>query len=129
MNYTVNTFSVDLPTTVNIYARRGSQTITNDILVQPIGISSFTAPTTTLSSGQTVRVRINLDGPAPAGGLKVRFSTNNGSIIVPSVISAPAGFRFVETNFRAGTVTSPTTVTVEARRLNSVRTLTFTINP
>lgn len=129
VNYTVNTFGVNLPTTVNIFARRGSQTITNDILIQPIGISSFTAPTTTLSSGQTVRVRINLDGPAPSGGLKVRFSTNNGSIIVPSVISAPAGFRFVETNFRAGTVTSPTTVTVEARRLNSVKTLTFTINP
>lgn len=129
VNYTVNTFSVDLPTTVNIFARRGSQTITNDILIQPIGIANFTAPTTTLTSGQTVRVRINLDGPAPAGGLKVRFSTSNGAIIVPSVIAAPAGFRFVETNFRAGTVTSPTTVTVEARRLNSVKTLTFTINP
>jgi hypothetical protein len=94
-SFTVSTQAVAASTAATISASYGGTTRTASLTVTPpppVTISSLTLnPTTVLGGLQFSTGTVTLSGPAPAGGARVRLSSNNGVAGVPSSVIVPAG--------------------------------------
>ncbi|CAN1509280.1 FG-GAP repeat [Fimbriimonadaceae bacterium] len=89
---------------------------------------------TLLKTSESTTGRVELDGPAPAGGQIVKLTSDSPELSVPSTVTIPAGVHYVEfpitsvgltaqiTYIRAGisTLTLRQWIRIEARRLATI---------
>lgn len=130
LTFRVNTNPVNSPTQVFITAHRGGVTIQNDYLLQPASISAFTATPNPVRGGTPTRATLTLDGPAPTGGAVINLtSLNPAYATVTAQVRVPAGTRTVSFNVNTLPTMAQRTVVIRAKRLNSTRDMTLTINP
>jgi hypothetical protein len=101
------------------------------VVAPSISSAVVTPSTVTGGSGTAVSLRVNLSGPAPAGGLRVYLYSSIGSAAsMPTSILIPAGSTFGTATVTHFAVTSSKVVTLTASNSSyGKRTATLTVNP
>src|SRR5467141_2601407 len=95
--FVVSTSAVASSTTVTISATHSGVTRSASLTVAPAPpppptLSSLSLnPTSVIGGLQSSTGTATLSGPAPAGGVQVLLSSNNGAASVPSSVTVPAG--------------------------------------
>ena len=90
--FSITTQPVTAMTDVSITATLGSSTQTTVLRVNLRGptILSFSVDPS-VAGGQTLTAAIEIDAPAPDGGVAVALSSDNGAVRVPATATVPAG--------------------------------------
>ena len=115
MSFTINARLVYSATVAVITATHASGSKSASLSVLPVGISRVYLSPTAASGGQSVAVKVFLNGPAPSGGLEVDVRSSNSSVLpVPSSITVPAGFADKGVVTTARYVSAATSLTVTA---------------
>ena len=97
------------------------------LTLAPVGVSRVYLSPTSASGGQSVAVKVYLNGPAPTGGLAVNVSSSHSSVLpVPSTITVPAGLGEKGVVTTATHVSASTPLTVSASTADVVVTTPFT---
>ncbi|RYG38428.1 hypothetical protein EON81_03690 [bacterium] len=81
------------------------------IQLQPPVVASLTAPAE-IEGGNSLPLRINLDGPAPAGGTEVTLSSNQPYVLPPATTTVPAGQSFATVPITTNVVAADGTATL-----------------
>src|SRR5439155_9533271 len=125
--------SVPTNTTVNIFAAYDAVTLSKPLTINAgpaVTISNVTLNVTTLTGGQGGIAWVNLNAPAPPGGIAVSLSTSDPVVYFdpkPSVFIYPG-----ETSGMIAFLTQPTSnnavVTLTARYGNSTASVPLTVN-
>jgi hypothetical protein len=123
------TQSVVSKTPVTITASLFDQSMSTVVTVRPARLSYFYPSPTAVRSGETAVVSVSVDGTAPSGGFTVTLSSDSVLAPVPAQVVIPAGAQSTTVSVVAGTVTAPTTVTLQATAGAVIKTATLTINP
>jgi hypothetical protein len=91
--FTINTVAVTAATAVTISAQTNGTTRSATFTVRPPALLSVALQTTQITGGATLtNNRVNLDGPAPAGGALVTLSSSQpGAAAAPASVLVPAG--------------------------------------
>lgn len=93
-------------------------------------VSSFILTPTTLTSGATVTLAVQLTAAAPSGGTVVSLSSSNASVVpVPTSLTISAGQSSASLPIQVGSVTSPTMVTVTGTLNGASQQAQVTVNP
>jgi hypothetical protein len=135
--FNVEPISVSNDTRVTITARQGPNTKTADVVVKAISPQNLSlrprrggTDSTVVLNGDAVVVSVNLNAPAPPGGLLVPLTSSH-----PSILSVPAtmyfGQNIVSTEIESTTslVTQNTPVTITAGRGTGAKTASITVRP
>jgi hypothetical protein len=128
--FDITTITVGVATPVIISADLNGTIRTATLTINPVSITSVTLASSTTPGGVTLTGnRVNLSGPAPAGGFTVAIGTSdNGLATVPTSIAIAAGatqgtFAITTSNVAAST---PVTITASANGVNRSANLTLT---
>src|SRR5579859_6197282 len=116
------------PTTaaVTAWSAAGSFTINP----APAVPASLTLTNTTLYSGNTSWVQIQLTNAAPAGGAVINLTSSNPlAAPVPASINMPGNTAWMQFQMQAGQVTSPTPVTLTATLNSGQASIQFNVLP
>lgn len=127
--FPVTTRAVSTSVRVILSARRGSQTVTTVLTVAPASLVSLTLKNARVIGGSSTTGTVTLNGPAPAGGVLVRLSSNNPAAKVPASVLVPAGQTQATFTVTTSVVFSQTVVTLTASAGGVIRTATLTIAP
>jgi len=105
-----------------------------DRFVTGICMQSVTSASSTVQGCQQLQVVINLNAPAPAGGVSVGLSTSNNKLLLPNgtqgqFITVPAGASFVAVNLNAQGVAGSTPVRVLGIQNGIRRFVDVTVTP
>jgi hypothetical protein len=96
--------------------------------VTPV-VSSLTVSPTSVASGRTVAITVNLSAPAPAAGLPVTLTSSNSSALTaPYTITVPANSSSATVNVLALPAASPAAVTLTAIN-GATATAQLTVTP
>jgi hypothetical protein len=121
---------VSTPTSVTITATAAGVSQKAIATLTPVALLSVTLEKTEIgSNGKLMLNRVNLNGPAPAGGMIVYLSESSSAISAPAYVTIVAGANSVNFTITAGAVTSAQPVTITARFLTIQRSATLTVNP
>jgi hypothetical protein len=95
----------------------------------PPALTGVSMNPSTVNGGNSSTGTVTLGSPAPAGGVSVALSSNNGSVQVPASVPVPAGA--TSANFAATTsaVSTTTTATITAGYGGATKTASLTVNP
>ena len=116
------------PTTaaVTAWSAAGSFTINS----APAAPASLTLTNTTLYSGNTTWVQIQLTNAAPAGGAVINLTSSNPlAAPVPASVNMPGNTAWMQFQMQAGQVTSSTPVTLTATLNSGQASLQFNVLP
>ncbi|MCX6595322.1 MAG: S8 family serine peptidase [Acidobacteria bacterium] len=130
-NFTINTQTVGVLTYATVTAAYKNVERTLLFSVRTPAVGSVSLSPATMAGGVTSTTnRINLDGPAPAGGALVALSSSSPLVTVPSTVSVAAGATASPVfNIVSSAVTSSTPVTVTAIYGGVTKTATLTLTP
>lgn len=88
-SFATRAVSVDTPVTVT--AKLGSVSRSLSVTVLTAMIESFVIEPKSVAAGETATGLVTLNGPAPAGGKLIRFTSASPNVIVPDSIVIPEG--------------------------------------
>jgi hypothetical protein len=131
--FPVNTTTVASSTTVTISAVYSGVTRTASLAVAPAPpppptLSSLSLnPTSVIGGLQSSNGTATLSGPAPAGGVQVLLSSNNGAASVPSSVTVPAGATSATFTVSTSAVLVSTSVTISASYNSTAQTATLSV--
>lgn len=108
-SFPIQTYNPAASITVAINVTRGATTITRNITVTPLSMTSFTLSSNSIYGGTNVTGTVNLSVPAPVG-LTIPVSDNSASVTSP----APMTFVTGNTSGTFTLVTYPTATTHNA---------------
>ncbi len=124
----VNTVTVPTPTVITAFYG-GVQLSTTLTVIPATGVlSSFTVNPSSVVGGSTSVGTVTLNGPAPAGGVTVGLSSDDGAAIVPSGVFVPAGATTAAFTMATSLVGLTRTANLTAT-YGYTRTATLTITP
>jgi hypothetical protein len=116
------------PTTaaVTAWSAQGSFTIS----AAPAAPASLVLTNSTLYSGDTTWVQVQLSAAAPASGAVINLSSSNpAAASVPASVNMPPNTAWMQFQIQAGQVTSTTPVTLTATLNSGQATVQFNVNP
>jgi hypothetical protein len=91
-------------------------------------LSSLTLnPTSVIGGAQSSTGTVTLSGPAPAGGVQVALSSNNGAASVPSSVTVPAGATSATFPVNTTAVATSTPVIISASYGGVTQTASLTV--
>ena len=111
------------------------QVVTNGIASAPVSITvvpavtSFTINPGSVQSGNVAFALLGLAQPAPAGGSPIPIFSNNSAVIVPTIVTVPAGSKSLKFPISTTAVSANTTATISANGNASPLTATLTVIP
>lgn len=97
-------------TTVVVITAGGVGGATATLTVAPVVLNSFTVSSTVVAGGTVVTAWVYLNAPAPAGGMIVRITSGNPSIVGANSVVVNAGQTWSYFTIGTATVTSSTDV-------------------
>jgi len=116
------------PTTAAVTAWSASGSFT--INPAPAAPASMVLTNSTLYSGNTTWVQIQLTNAAPAGGAVINLTSSNPlAAPVPASVNMPGNTAWMQFQMQAGQVTSPTPVTLTATLNSGQASLQFNVLP
>jgi len=127
--FTINTSAVTENKTVTISASYSGTTKTETLTIKPL-LGSVTVPSNGVVGGLQTTGTVDLNGPAPSGGVTVTLSSSNTTIA-----SVPASVTLAQNDTKANftitttVVTSNQNVTITASYGGTTRTDTLTVRP
>jgi len=139
--FSVTSFPVANDTVATIGATLPSGfTTTADLTVTAPRVVSLIVNPSTIVGGETSTATLTISGAAPAGGLVVNLTSNNGSVVtLPPTVTVPSGQTTVSFGVDTTSVAQDTLVEIKALYLNSQASATlnvivpafvgFTLNP
>jgi len=130
--FPVNTSAVAIPTTVTISASYGGGTQAASLTVIPPIPSSLTLNPSSVVGGPlgSSTGTVTLNGPAPAGGVRITLSSNNTAASVPARgVTVPAGANSATFTVNTSVVVFSTTVTISGSYNSSTKSASLTVNP
>ena len=131
-NFSIVTTTVTSLATVTVTASTASSTRTATLDITPPSVGSVSLSPALLVSGATsTNNRVNLNGPAPAGGAVVTISNGDpATATVPSSITVPAGAWSGTFSITAGTVSTSKTISLGATAWGNItRSANLTVEP
>ncbi|MBL8087201.1 MAG: S8 family serine peptidase [Chthonomonas sp.] len=128
--FKIRTKPVTSQSTVIIRASRLGSEAEADLTVLRTSLTSLVSSPSDPVGGQTLKLTVSLNGPAPTGGSTVTLSSSNSAIApVPASVQIPAGRKTVVVNVRTSAVSAATNVTFTAARLGITKTSQITVRP
>jgi hypothetical protein len=134
---TTAVFNITTPTvtsagTAVISATYGGITKSITLTVRPVALSSVSLSSSLINGGASITSnRVNLDGPAPIGGVVVTLTSSDPAAVVPASVTIPAGATF-SPYFNITSVQvygANKVVTITGSYNGTVRTATLTLRP
>ena len=128
--FTITTSSVSATVMVTISASYNGVTKTAVLTDNPVALLSVAlSPTSVVGGVSTTLNKVNLNGPAPAGGISVNLTSSNPGVTVPPSVTVAAG----ATSSPYFTITTPTVVaqtvvTISASYNGVTKTANLTVN-
>jgi hypothetical protein len=97
-----------------------------------ITLSQLTPSATSVKGGTTFTLKVQLNAPAPAGGLLVTLSANSGKLAFSNnsqllTLAIPAGSIYAPITVKTGAVASDTGVHIQANQNGVIRDLAITL--
>jgi hypothetical protein len=129
--FTITTSAVATQTVVTISASYNGVTKTANLTVNPVALLSVAlSPASIVGGVSTTFNKVNLTGPAPAGGIVVTLTSSVLGVGVPASVTVAAGatassFFTITTS----AVAAPTGVTISASYHGVIKTASLTVNP
>lgn len=121
---------VSANTPVTITATSDGVSASTSLTLVPTALNYMVANTSTIKARGSLLFVIQMNGPAPVGGLPIVLSsTNSGAVSVPGSVTVPAGLSYATFYATGGQVTTPTAATVSASALGVSRSVTVTAIP
>jgi uncharacterized protein (TIGR03790 family) len=127
-SFLINTNLVIGDTLPLITATFGTSTLKNTLVVQPLLASLALLPASVIGGGPSTGY-LNLNSPAPAGGISVALASNNAAVSIPANVSIDAGFSGGSFPISTLAVSATTTATLSATYAGAKKTATLTVNP
>jgi probable HAF family extracellular repeat protein len=99
--------------------------------VRPIRVKTVTFSPNPAAGGATVAGTLTLECAAPASGVVVTLSSNNGAVAAPTVtaVAVPAGASSASFNVRTSPVATSTSVTIYATAYGVRKSTSLTVRP
>jgi hypothetical protein len=118
--------TVTSPTPVTIAATLNGVSTSGTFTVLPAGLKSLQLTPAAVSGGASATAWVDLQGPAPAGGIVLSLSSDNPAAGVPATVTVPAGSwsASVPVTTSAVTQANAATITVTAGGVSKRATLT-----
>lgn len=119
--FQITTTAVTVSTDVTLTATDpAGASLTAALTVDPVKVVSLYIVPGSIRGGRTAQGYIELDGPAPTGGLVITLSSNNSAVTVPATATVAAGKYHVSFGLTTTTVASRTVATITATDPNDV---------
>lgn len=112
-----------------ITAKWGSSTLTAIETVTPPSLVGITVNPSSVSGGNSSAGTVGLNGPAPKGGVTVKLTSSDKSVIVPATVLISAGNQTGNFVAKTTAVATVKTVTLTASFNGVSVTTTLTVNP
>jgi hypothetical protein len=125
---TVTTIPVGEPTVVTLTARAGTMEKTALLEVQPPTASIKVSPST-ITGGNASTGTVTLNGKAPALGLTLALSSDDGHVSVPATITIAAGKTTATFSVASTPVSAETQVEIKCVLGDQVATTTINLRP
>jgi hypothetical protein len=102
--------------------------------VPGVALSTLTAATATVLGGKIDSVKVQLNAPAPAGGILVKLTSSSAKALFPNSTTAysmaiPAGSLYASVPVHTSAVTANTSVSILGNQSGVQRAVSFTITP
>ena len=129
--FTITTSAVSATVSVTISAVYNGVTKTAILTVNPVALLSVTlSPTTVVGGVSTTLNKVNLNGPAPAGGVSVNLSSSDPGVGVPASVTVPAGATASAAfTITTSAVSATVPITISAMYNGVTKTAILTDNP
>ena len=126
-NFSIHTFVVTTNKTATITASYAGSAVQATLTAVP-AIASITLGAATVNSGTNDNFELYLSVPAPAGGATVTIGSTNPAAtqLLPASVFLPAGTRYANVQFIAGT--GPATSTISVSYGGDTKSALLTIN-
>jgi hypothetical protein len=112
--FVVTTGAVAAQTTVTLTATDGGMSKRATLVVNAVALVSIRLNPDSVKGGATSTGTINLNGPAPTGGLVVTLASNSALATVPATVTVPAGQNSVTFAVTTTAATAKTIVQITA---------------
>jgi len=129
VSFAIGTVAVATDRTVSITATLSGTVRSGSLTVLAPDLTGVSLNLPSVTGGNPVTGSVALDSAAPAGGLSIGLSSNNAAVVVPSVVTVPAGASTASFSATTSVVTASQTATVSAVFGGLTRTATLTVNP
>src|SRR5207249_3967850 len=129
--FTITTSSVSATTPVTILAGYSGVNKTAILTVNPVALLSVAlSPASVVGGVATTLNKVNLTGPAPAGGILVTLTSGDLGVGVPAAVTVAAGATSSPAfTITTSSVTAPTGVMISASYNGVTKTANLTVNP
>jgi hypothetical protein len=129
--FTITTSAVAVQTVVLISASYNGVTRTANLTVNPVALLSVAlSPASVVGELSTTLNKVNLNGPAPAGGITVNLTAGNPGVGVPASIMVAAGATASPVfTITTSAVAATTLVTISASYNGVTKSANLTVNP
>src|SRR6185295_14767983 len=92
-------------------------------------LSDLSADPAQVTGGASLRGKVTIDTPAPAGGASVALQSDNAALVVPAGVTVPIGQTSATFTATTTAVTDSVTAKMTATLEGATKTATVTINP
>lgn len=117
-------------TSVTIRATANGGSASATLRVGPVSISRVTLGGSQIgSNGSITTNRVELTGPAPAGGMVVSMSSSTSVVKPTATVTIPAGLTSNSFSLSAGVVSSPTTGVITAKHTTGTQSASISVLP
>ncbi len=118
----------------NMWTSASTVSLVLDRFITGIAMQSVTSASSSVQGGHQLQVLINLNAPAPAGGVSIGVSTNSNKLLLPNntqgqFVTVPAGASFVAVTLNAQAVATNTPVRVLGMQFGVRRFVDVTVTP
>lgn len=131
--FTVTTQAIGFISPVTIAATYNGTTLSALVTIVPPGTplapSSLTLSPSVVIGGSSSTATVLLTGPAPAGGAALALSSDNAGVLVPPVITVPAGLNSAIFTATTSSVSDVATATITATYGGLFESSLLTIEP
>jgi hypothetical protein len=129
--FTITTSAVSATVMVTISATYNGVTKTAVLTVNPVALLSVAlSPTSVVGGASTTLNKVNLTGPAQAGGISVTLTSSDAGVVPPASVMVAAGATASPYFTITTSVVSATkTVTISALYNGVTKTAILTVNP
>src|SRR5262249_4396489 len=123
------TQNVSSVTPVNLTATYSNISKTSTLTVNPVKPSAVTLSASSVKGGASTTARVQINGPAPAGGVDVTLSSSSSLAKVPHTIHINAGSQSATLTVTTSSVKTSTVVTITAGYLGANVATKLTVHP
>jgi hypothetical protein len=129
--FTITTSAVSATASITITATFSGVNKTATLTVSPVAPLSVGLSVTTVKGGlSTTLNKVNLNGPAPAGGISVTLTSNVSGVGVPASVTVAAGATSSSYfTITTSSVATTTVVTISAQYNGVTKTANLTVTP